>query len=125
MVNLKKSLNSILNSKNYKFIIYLLIGFILIFLICGNYNLIEGITVADKRKDLNDINNIIRNKESKYQEVEKDKFDDVYKKANIIRNKLPFSNLEGFTLGINSQLGLHKAGSTANKARQQYKKIKT
>ena len=31
MVNLKRSLESILNSKNYKFIIYLLMGLIFVF----------------------------------------------------------------------------------------------
>lgn len=55
MVNLKRSLESILNSKNYKFIIYLLIGLIFVFLICGNYNLVEGLTQKDMSNHLNNI----------------------------------------------------------------------
>lgn len=55
MVNLKRSLESILNSKNYKFIIYLLMGLIFVFLICGNYNLVEGLTQKDMSNHLNNI----------------------------------------------------------------------
>ena len=55
MVNLKRSLESILNSKNYKFIIYLLLGLIFIFLICGNYNLVEGLTQKERSDHLNDV----------------------------------------------------------------------
>ena len=55
MVNLKRSLESILNSKNYKFIIYLLLGLIFVFLICGNYNLVEGLTQKDMSNHLNNI----------------------------------------------------------------------
>lgn len=55
MVNLKRSLESILNSKNYKLIIYLLMGLIFVFLICGNYNLVEGLTQKDMSNHLNNI----------------------------------------------------------------------
>ena len=55
MVNLKRRLESILNSKNYKFIIYLLLGLIFIFLICGNYNLVEGLTQKERSDHLNDV----------------------------------------------------------------------
>ena len=55
MVNLKRSLESILNSKNYKFIIYLLMGLIFVFLICGNYNLVEGLTQKGMSNHLNNI----------------------------------------------------------------------
>ena len=55
MVNLKRSLESILNSKNYKFIIYLLLGLIFVFLICGNYNLVEGLTQKERSDHLNNV----------------------------------------------------------------------
>tara|TARA_Y100001970_G_scaffold293175_1_gene438317 strand:- start:1679 stop:2131 length:453 start_codon:yes stop_codon:yes gene_type:complete len=42
-MNLKKSLVSILNRNNYKYIIIVLIGIIILFLMgFGNYNLVEG-----------------------------------------------------------------------------------
>ena len=41
-MNLKKSLVSFLNRNNYKYIIIVLIGIIILFLTCGNYNLVEG-----------------------------------------------------------------------------------
>jgi hypothetical protein len=134
MVNLKKSLNFILNSKSYKFIIYLLIGFILIFLICGNYNLIEGMNYAELREKLASNRDNISKSDNQYQEEKKKKFNDLKVKNNIIKSKLPFSNLEGMgnrtqktyiTAGINPNLGIHKANSTTNKAIQQYQNIKT
>ena len=87
MLKLKKSLQYIFNSKNYKFLIYLLIGLILVFLICGNYNLLEGITSRKLEESLNDTHdevsrgeNVInkkeidsRNEESKYRNLTKKK----------------------------------------------------
>ena len=43
MIDFKKILYYFFNKKNYKIIIFLLISLILLFLIIGNYNLIEGI----------------------------------------------------------------------------------
>ena len=42
MQNLKKSIITIINKCNYKFLIYMLIFIITIVLLYGNYNLIEG-----------------------------------------------------------------------------------
>jgi hypothetical protein len=52
-MNLKNSLVSILNRKNYKCLIIFLSAVLLFFLFYGNYNLIEGLDLKDKIKDLN------------------------------------------------------------------------
>jgi hypothetical protein len=52
-MKLKNSLVSILNRKNYKFLIIFLSAVLLFFLFYGNYNLIEGLDLKDKIKDLN------------------------------------------------------------------------
>mgnify|MGYP001166438173 CR=1 FL=1 len=52
-MNLKKSLGTILNRKNYKYIIIILIVIICLFMMCGNYNLVEGLSLKEKTKELN------------------------------------------------------------------------
>jgi cell division protein FtsL len=52
-MNLKNNLVSILNRKNYKFVIIFLSALLLFFLFYGNYNLVEGLDLKDKIKDLN------------------------------------------------------------------------
>ena len=52
-MNLKNNLVSILNRKNYKFVIIFLSAVLLFFLFYGNYNLVEGLDLKDKIKDLN------------------------------------------------------------------------
>ena len=52
MRNLKKNLISIFNRKNYKLIIFLLISLIFLFLNCGNYNLVEGLSLNEKEKEI-------------------------------------------------------------------------
>ena len=48
-MNLKKSIGTILNRKNYKYIIILIV-IICLFMMCGNYNLVEGLSLKEKKK---------------------------------------------------------------------------
>ncbi len=123
MVNLKRSLDSILKSKNYKFIIYLLMGLIFVFLICANYNLVEGLTLQNMSNHLN-------NKRADTQEGLnlQNTIKEFYKKKNRektdkLNNKLegmtrPKNVIEGFLEGMHhcssnySNLGLK--GNQAN-----------
>tara|TARA_Y100000816_G_scaffold50644_1_gene32261 strand:+ start:5766 stop:6209 length:444 start_codon:yes stop_codon:yes gene_type:complete len=92
MVNLKRSLESILNSKNYKFIIYLLMGLIFVFLICGNYNLVEGLTKKDMSNHLNKITadtGVALNSQKKIHEL--------YQKYNAEKKDKLDHELEGMT----------------------------
>ena len=92
MINLKKSLDYILNRKNYKFIIFLLIGLIFIFLICGNYNLMEGLT-------LNAMTNKLNNKAYKTKDGlnKQNKIKDFYNKENNNREDILNRDLKGMT----------------------------
>lgn len=135
MLKLKKSLQYIFNSKNYKFLIYLLIGLILVFLICGNYNLLEGITSRKLEESLNDTHdevsrgeNVInkkeidsRNEESKYRNLIEKKHTD----TGIIRNRIvqktpsPDRVIESFLEGMNcnnTQYSEQGAGKKSNSA---------
>ena len=106
MVNLKKSLDSILNSKNYKFIIFLLIGLIFIFLICGNYNLIEGLTQPEMSNHLN-------NESAKAAEglnIQND-INELYKEKNVKRKDILDKELGGMTKPKNVVEGMHNCSS--------------
>lgn len=117
MVNLKKNLGSIFNGKNYKFIIFLLIGLILVFLICGNYNLVEALTKKEMSEHLNnerantadglnmqnDINELYKEKNVKRKDLLNKELGGMTKAKNVV---------EGFLEGMNkcssnySNLGL-------------------
>lgn len=124
MVNLKRRLESILNSKNYKFIIYLLMGLILVFLICGNYNLVEAFTLNQYRDHvLNNIGNKFKNANDKQENIKIYYSDDEKRRNNTLKR-----NFGGMAKSKNmvkrmdkddcltnfSNIGLHP-GNPANK----------
>tara|TARA_X000000368_G_scaffold417636_1_gene414594 strand:+ start:3043 stop:3498 length:456 start_codon:yes stop_codon:yes gene_type:complete len=106
MVNLKKSLDSILNSKNYKFIIFLLIGLIFIFLICGNYNLVEGLTQQEMSNHLNNESA----KTAKGLNIQND-INELYKEKNVKRKDILDKQLGGMTKPKNVVEGMHNCSS--------------
>lgn len=133
MLKLKKSLQYIFNSKNYKFLIYLLIGLILVFLICGNYNLLEGITSRKLEESFNDTHDEVsrgedvinkkeidsRNEESKYRNLTKKKHTDTGIIRDRMGQKTPERVIESFLEGMNcnnTQFSEQGAGKKSNSA---------
>ena len=96
MVKLKRSLESILSNKNYKFIIFLLIGLIFIFLICGNYNLVEGLTLKEMNFNLNNVREETRDGFNLQSIIE-----GFYKKENNKRKDILNNELKGMTKAKN------------------------
>ena len=96
MVNLKRTLESILNSKNYKFIIYLLMGLIFVFLICGNYNLVEGLSLEDMSTKLNSTKEATADALNSQKSINR-----FYKKENNKRNNTLHNELKGMTKAKN------------------------
>ena len=92
MVNLKRSLESILNSKNYKFLIFLLMGLIFVFLICGNYNLVEGLTQKESSDHLNNVTRDTEDGLNLQNEIK-----GLYKRENGKRKDTLNYELEGMT----------------------------
>ena len=54
-MNLKNKLISLFNKNKYKIIVFSLIGLTLLFLFCGNYNLVESMTMNEKSDQLNNL----------------------------------------------------------------------
>ena len=52
-MNLKNKLISLFNKNKYKIIVFSLIGLTLLFLFCGNYNLVESMTMNEMSDNLN------------------------------------------------------------------------
>lgn len=100
-MNLKNSLVSILNKKNYKFIIIFLSGLLLFFLFSGNYNLVEGMDLHQKAAELNKVMSITNKENEQYKAVAEH-----YKKANDTRKNMLEKDLgsmvEPFTEGMNN-----------------------
>ena len=92
MVNLKRSLESILNSRNYKFIIFLLMGLIFVFLICGNYNLVDGLTQKETSDHLNNVTRDTEDGLNLQNEIK-----GLYKRENGKRKDTLNYELEGMT----------------------------
>lgn len=122
MVNLKRNLVSILNSKNYNLIIFLLIGVLFIFLICGNYNLVEGLTLDEmssqlnnKRAETNDGGNLQKDVSKLYNRENG-------KRKNLLDTELgsmvkPKNVVEGFLEGMNKcSSNFSNVGVKGNKA---------
>ena len=122
MVNLKRNLESILNNKNYNLIIFLLIGVLFIFLICGNYNLVEGLKLDEissqlnnKRSETNDGGNLQKNIAKLYNRENG-------KRKNLLDTDLgtmvkPKNVVEGFLEGMNKcSSNFSNVGVKGNKA---------
>tara|TARA_B110000008_G_C16866776_1_gene523037 strand:+ start:296 stop:715 length:420 start_codon:yes stop_codon:yes gene_type:complete len=60
-MNLKNKLISLFNKNKYKIIVFSLIGLTLLFLFCGNYNLVENMTLNEKSDELNKLAGITSN----------------------------------------------------------------
>jgi len=122
MVKLKRNLESILNNKNYNLIIFLLIGVLFIFLICGNYNLVEGLKLDEissqlnnKRSETNDGGNLQKNIAKLYNRENG-------KRKNLLDTDLgtmvkPKNVVEGFLEGMNKcSSNFSNVGVKGNKA---------
>jgi hypothetical protein len=115
---MKNSLVSILNRKNYKFLIIFLSAVLLFFLFYGNYNLIEGLDLNDKIKDLNKTMSNAKKETEDSKATAKHYKEKNYDRKNILK-KQNGRQVEPFQEGMNicgsnySNLGLK--GNKANR----------
>jgi len=122
MVNLKRNLASILNSKNYNLIIFLLIGVLFIFLICGNYNLVEGLTLDKMSSQLNNTRAETNDGGNLQKDVSKLYNRENRKRKNLLDTELgtmvkPKNVIEGFLEGMNKcSSNFSNVGVKGNKA---------
>lgn len=96
MVNLKKNLVSIFNSSNYNLIIFLLISVVFVFLICGNYNLVEGLTLEEISEQLNTKASETNDGKNLQEDIS-----NFYNRENVKRKDLLDSDLGGMIKGKN------------------------
>lgn len=121
MVNLKRSLELILKSKN-KYVIFVLIGLIFVFLICGNYNLVEGLTQEKKSEELNNVTADTADGLNLQDEIKGFYIRENVKNKNILDNELegmtkPKNVVEGFLEGLNNcSSNFSNIGVKGNKA---------
>ena len=122
MFNLKKSLVCILNHKNYKYIIFVLITLILSFLLYGNYNFVEGLTLQemgnkledDKNKG-NDRKNLQKKQQQKYENENINRSNIAEKELKTIAK--PKKVAEGFFEGMSNCSSNHSnLGLKGNKS---------
>tara|TARA_B110000444_G_scaffold209390_1_gene204207 strand:+ start:4463 stop:4897 length:435 start_codon:yes stop_codon:yes gene_type:complete len=114
---LKNCLDSIFHRRNYKFLIVFLSAILLLFLFCGNYDLIEGLTLNDESAKLNNINSKTKKSTANSKAISKHYKDSKNMRGNILKRNLG-TMVEPFTEGMNkcgsnySNLGVK--GNTAN-----------
>ena len=115
MVNLKRNLVSILKNFNNKSIIYLLIGLVFIFLICGNYNLVEGLTLDEMSSQLNNKRAETNDGGNLQKDVSKLYTRENGKRKNLLNSELggmvkPKNVVEGFLEGMKVRKNSKRAG---------------
>ena len=99
-MNLNNNLVSIFNRKNYKVVIIFLSALLLSILFYGNYNLVEGLSLNDKIKEMNNIVGDTKKKTDDSKATAKH-----YKEANVVRKNILKKDLgtmvEPFVEGMN------------------------
>lgn len=82
-MNLKNKLVGLFNKNKYKIIVISLICLTLLFLFCGNYNLVESMTMNEKSDELNKLSGVTNNELDNMNGVAKH-----YKKENNNRKDI-------------------------------------
>jgi hypothetical protein len=82
-MNLKNKLVGLFNKNKYKIIVISLICLTLLFLFCGNYNLVESMTLNEKSDELNKLAGATNNESDYMNDVAKH-----YKKENNNRKDI-------------------------------------
>jgi len=82
-MNLKNKLVGLFNKNKYKIIVISLICLTLLFLFCGNYNLVESMTMNEKSDELNKLSGVTNNEFDNMNGVAKH-----YKKENNNRKDI-------------------------------------
>tara|TARA_X000000368_G_scaffold170073_3_gene134205 strand:- start:2777 stop:3241 length:465 start_codon:yes stop_codon:yes gene_type:complete len=123
---MKKKLASFFNGNKYNLLIILLICIVLIFLMCGNYNLVEDFSLDNRKDALNSAVSSMSNSVKIQKEIKNNYSNEEKKRKDLLDKDLgtmvrPKNVVEGFLEGINNlkcSSNHSNLGVSGNKANQ-------
>jgi hypothetical protein len=123
---MKRKLANFFNGNKYNLLIILLICIVLIFLMCGNYNLVEDFSLDDRKDSLNSAVSSMSNGVKIQKEIAKNYSNEEKKRKDLLDKDLgtmvrPKNVVEGFLEGIDNlkcSSNHSNLGVSGNKANQ-------